>query len=152
MCNKNKGELDEKNNSSNLAALVEKAQTSVSGIKDDKLKEIAFSKIMDHLLGSSDDPKPRNRVKNKVGSKTKIEVRQKLKGPRSWLRELAADNFFAKPKALKDILGELSSRSHHLKPTDLTLSLQALCHEKILRRNKKELPGKNKKVFHWHNW
>ncbi|MBI2338773.1 MAG: hypothetical protein HYU99_00155 [Deltaproteobacteria bacterium] len=72
----------------------------------------------------------------------------KATGPRGWLRELVEEGFFKQPKFMKNMLEELKSRSHHLKPADLTLSLKFFCHEKKLRR----LPKQKGEMLQWVNW
>ncbi|MEP7198126.1 MAG: hypothetical protein ABI851_16530 [Saprospiraceae bacterium] len=140
--------------SKDFSKILEDAEKQVAGIKNEKLKEIAFSKLISHLLdGNSTDendddnsstkkskPKSTKRVASKA-SKGKTD------GPKAWIEELVDENFFSKPKSSSDIRTELESRSHHLSATDITNPLQTICHAKKLRR-KKETGGK----IHWVNW
>lgn len=73
-------------------------------------------------------------------------------GPKAWLRELVKEGFFKKPKSSNAIREELETRSHHLKATDMTQPLEALCHEKLLRRKKETPDGGSKALLHWVNW
>ena len=76
----------------------------------------------------------------------------KASGPKAWLRDLIDEDFFKKPQSLRQVVEELGNRSHHLPQTALTSPLEALCHEKLLRR-KKMPPAEGKApVYHWSNW
>lgn len=149
--------------STNYAKLFEDAEKAVSGIKNEKLKEIAFDKLLNHLLkdnspASDDeveierDEKPKRRKAKVKTSSTRVGSKPSKDGPKAWLRELVEEGFFKKPKSSSAIREELETRSHHLKATDLTLPLQALCHEKLLRRKKESPEGGGKAVLHWVNW
>jgi hypothetical protein len=133
---------------------LEEAEKQVSGIKDAKLREIAFSKLVSHLLDENieDDDEPTvTRATKKKQQKPKRATKTKQGGPKAWLTEFVQEGFFKKPKSSKEILEELETRSHHLKASDLTFPLRALCHDKLLRR--KKLAGSDgKEVYHWSNW
>lgn len=140
--------------SKDFTKVLEDAEKQVAGIKNEKLREIAFGKLVSYLLDndSSDDDeedtgsKKKPKVKRTKASNSK-GTKSKTGGPKVWLEELIEEKFFNKPKSSADIRTELESRSHHLSPTDITNPLQNLCHEKKLRR-KKETGGK----LHWVNW
>jgi len=134
--------------------LIEQAEKAVSSVKDESLRKIAFEKLVSHLLdgnssnGDEDDNDSQKKPKAKRAKhSTSKSVKSKTGGPKVWIEELIAEKFFSKPKSSADIRQELESRSHHLSPTDITMPLQNLCHEKKLRR-KKETGGK----LHWVNW
>lgn len=139
--------------SKDLSKIFEDAEKQVAGIKNEKFREIAFSRLISHLLDEgtseeSDEDIPTKKVKAKPKKRTSSKPSTgKSEGPKTWLEELVDENFFSKPKSSADIRQELETRSHHLSATDLTFPLQKLCHEKKLRR-KKENGGK----LHWVNW
>ncbi|HOV98659.1 MAG TPA: hypothetical protein PK595_03690 [Bacteroidota bacterium] len=136
-------------------SLIAEAEKAVEKMSDPKLKEIAFGRILDHLLStSSGEPTTkhnagRRSTRKPSGSAQTKDV--KSDGPLAWLRELADENFFATPKSSKDIQDELDKRSHCLKATDLTLPLKTLCLEKKLQRDRRRPEGGGKKVLHWFN-
>lgn len=154
------------NDSSHYAKLLKDAEDAVSGLKNDKLREIAFEKLLSHFLNDSEDEgndegngeeikvvKSNKKARAKKSRKKSSSVtRSSKEGPRSWLDELVEEGFFKKPKSANDILGELKSRSHHLKPTDITSPLQKICHDKLLRRITEKAETSGKSVLHWVKW
>jgi hypothetical protein len=150
---------------SSFTKVFEDAEKAVSGIKNEKLREIAFEKLVSHLLtgkqsrpsGKDDDDeeeeKPaRTRKKSKAKPSSSTTSKPKSSGPKAWLMELIEEDFFKTPKSSSDIREELETRSHHLSPTDLTNPLQTLCHEKKLRRKKNASEDGGKSKLHWVNW
>lgn len=73
------------------------------------------------------------------------------KGPKYQLEELVRDGFFKNQRSIPDILEELDKRNFHYKHGDLTRPLETLCHEKILRRDKKKNKN-NKTLWYYSNW
>lgn len=139
-----------------FASLISEAEKAVESVKEPRLKEIAFERILNHLLGSSSEP-PEIEVKNSKRIKRKSKTKSTNTAPKTdgtlvWLRELVDEGFFKKPKSSKDIQDELDKRSHRLKATDLTLPLQTLCREKLLRRDRISKKEGEKKLLHWYNW
>lgn len=146
-----------------FSKLFEDAEKAVSGIKNVKLRQIAFDNLVNHLLSensvksekdeNSDRHPKKKREKSESYTSTKTtNTKGNKEGPKAWLRELASEGFFEKPKSSSDIREELETHSHHLKATDLTLPLQALCHERLLRRKKVAPENGGKLVLHWVNW
>jgi DNA primase len=141
-------------------SLVAEAEKAVASVKDEKLREIAFSQVLSHLLsggaaaGAGPIKPHRAAQSSKKATKADSNRSEKFKasGPKAWLRELVEEKFFTQPKASRQILEELGNRSHHLKSTDLTRPLEALCHEKILRRKKLAAEEGKSAVYHWSNW
>lgn len=138
---------------------VAEAEKAVADVKDPKLREIAFSQVLSHLLSSSSDVEEPVRQKRGAASKVRKSpnssartAKAKVDGPKGWLRELADEDFFAKPQSLRQILEELGNRSHHLPATGLTSPLQSLCHEKVLRRKRMPPADGKAPVYHWSNW
>jgi len=133
-----------------FAQQISRAEKSVVNVKEERLREIAFGKVLDHLLNASTSVLDQSETRTNPFSRSKLKVEKKNKfsGPRAWLNELVQENFFLQPKSMKEMLTELKCRSHHLKAPDLTLSLQNLCEEKKLRR----LPKIKGKRLQWVNW
>ncbi len=127
----------------------QEAEKAVSSIKDEKLKSIAFERLINHILSNEATKTNGKKVKN-VKEKAGEGAKKKIEGPKAWLIELVDENFFHAPKSSNDIREELEARGHHLNATDLTFPLQKLCHEKRLRR--KKITRDSKEVLHWVNW
>lgn len=132
---------------------LETAELAVAAVKDPRLREIAFGRILDHLLTSKEpkaDCEPAS-AKPKPSTE-KAEQKRSSSGVTAWLRELVDERFFSEPKSMSQILEELSNRSHHLRAQDLTKQLQCFCHDKALRRRKQAPADGKREVFHWSNW
>ena len=123
-----------------------KAESLVDGIADDAMRVAAFGAILSYFLSAGE----LHETKGTPGRK--LRVARKSSGPTAWLEELINDGFFVQPKSGADILEELAAGSHHLKSTDLTRPLEALCHDKKLRRSKRPVEGSSRQVYHWSNW
>jgi hypothetical protein len=136
------------------AAFVVQAENAVKGLKDPELKRIAFQKVLDDLIGTSDRPAPSgspatSRAKKSAKSaKTKATTKG---GPRAYIRELVEEGFFKKPKTISDLKVELENRGHHIPLTSLSGPMQQLCKVRELRRKRTEEPGA-KKTFVYSNW
>ena len=149
------------NSYANYGKLFEEAEKSVSNIKNEKLKEIAFEKLITHLLSDnqgqensalSEDSNTSRPVAKAQKKNNSRDQKQKSEGPKAWLTELVEEGFFQKPKSATEIIEEFKTRSHHLKASDLTSPLQALCHEKLLRRKQMAPPNGGRAVYHWSKW
>src|SRR5580765_4555823 len=103
-----------------LTPHVKTAEAAVATITDPRLREIAFGRILDHLLKSQNATSVGQRTTVRKSTSTRPVSRNPSNGVRAWVRELVTDSFFSEPKSLKHILEELSNRSHHLRMTDLT--------------------------------
>jgi len=133
----------------NLHAVIAEAEKVVGGVTDPELRRVAFDRVLQHFLQSSQHvgkppPHAPARVKADKGS-TKP-------GPKTWLQELADEGFFATPKHLAAIREALDERGHILKPQDLTAPLANLVKEKVLRRKKMSAQEGGKAQVHWYNW
>ena len=132
--------------------IVSEAEKAVSNVADPELKQIAFDRILEHLLEiglpiSSKEPK---KIKD---SKTKTEKNLSAKpGPKTWIQELADEGFFKTPRASNAIRDALDERGHILTAQDLTAPLSLIVKEKILRRKKMPLEDGGKTQLHWFNW
>lgn len=137
-----------------LVQIVNEAEKAVSNIGDKELKQIAFDRILQHLLQIG-LPKSEDKVK-KVSSKAvvaKIDKNSSAKpGPKNWIQELVDDGFFQAPKASSDIRAALDERGHILSAHDLTGPLALLVNEKILRRKKIQTGKNGNTQVHWYNW
>lgn len=142
--------------SAGFAELISQAEKSVTHVTDDRLREIAFERVLDHLLSTYSGQDTGQQPTLPASRKSNVAFRNSnLKpatGTLAWLTEMHEEKFFKEPRSLKDILQELSNRSHILKSTDLTWSLQKLCHDKKLRRKLQAPADGGRKVFHWYNW
>ncbi|MCX7593619.1 MAG: hypothetical protein N2235_07640 [Fischerella sp.] len=146
--------------SKDFSKIFEYAEKQVACIKNDKFKEIAFSKLLSHLLNvddsgdSADDKvsankKPKARAAKRSAPKG---TKAKTDGPKAWIEELIDEGFFKEPQSSASIRQELEARSHHLSATDITRPLETLCHEKKLRRKKIAPEGGGRAFLHWVNW
>lgn len=149
--------------SKDYSKLFEHAEKAVSGIKNEKFREMAFEKLINHLLkgetdGDDDDSVDGKKEKVKIKKTRRARSREggnsksKPDGPLAWLRELAGEGFFKKPKSSSNIRQELETRDHHLTPQDLTAPLRIMCNDKLLRRKKMPPTEGEKPVLHWVNW
>jgi membrane protein involved in colicin uptake len=140
------------------SALVADAEKAVQAVKDPELKRIAFQKVLDDLLsggsgGGGDRKEPtRRKSKRSKGPSAHRAPKSAASGPRAYIRELHGDGFFKKPKTITDVKVELENRGHHIPMTSLSGPLQALCKEKLLRRQRTGTEGKGKKTFAYSNW
>lgn len=138
--------------------ILEDAEKQISGIKNEKLREIAFSQLISHLLSDSTptkeefEEKPKQSKHRKTKRQSTRTPKAKQEGPKAWIQELADEGFFKKPKSSAEIREELETRSHHLSATDLTFPLHSLCLEKVLRRKKITPENGGKATLHWVNW
>jgi hypothetical protein len=133
----------------NFADIVKQAEQAVKGVADPELRRVAFEKILTALLGKPDlalgspQTKVTRSTSPRVASKRKTE--SKARGPKAYIRGLIDDGFFSKPKSLPQLKAELENRGHHIAVTSLSGPLQALCQDKLLRRQKTKAPGKGGK-------
>jgi hypothetical protein len=121
--------------------LVKQAEEAVQGVKDPELKRIAFQKVLEELLGSgggSRATRPKGKKTTRTASKASERSRSRgpARGPITYLREMIADHFFKKQKAITDVKVELENRGHHIPLTSLSGPLQSLCQRKELRRQR----------------
>ena len=125
----------------------EKAKKLVNDV-DKEYKQTTYSVMFTKLLTDSkngDEKKPTGKIEKK-GKVEKI-----TKGPKFYVTELAQEGFFNTQRTIVDILVELENRSHHYKQGDLTRPLEALCHDKILRRERKK-NNKKRALWYYSNW
>ena len=73
-------------------------------------------------------------------------TKKTARGPKGYVRELAQDGFFKKPKTIAEVKAELANRGHHIALTSLSGPLQHLCQERVLRRQKAKTGEKGNKA------
>ena len=128
---------------SDYGSLVAQAEGAVKSVKDAELRRLAFQKILDELLSSS-EIRPKKSSKRTVATGN---VKGKAKqGPIAYVRELSEDDFFKKPKSIAQVKMELENRGHHIAVTSLSGPLQKLCQSRVLRRQRGK-GGNDKGVF-----
>jgi hypothetical protein len=135
------------------AEIVKQAEAAVASIKDGELKSIAFSKILDTLLGQQHTPTrdvSKGKTERKKGRKAVPKSPGKKGGPKGYVEELIDEGFFKTPKTLSSIRAELGNRGRHIPVTSLSNPMMVLCQERRLRRQKAK-DGK-KQVFTYSNW
>lgn len=136
----------------NYAALVAQAEKAVASVKDPSLKQIAFQKVLDDLLGANEeDLLSQSRSVSSRKPKTQ-KVRGSVRGgPTQYIQELIDDGFFRKSKTISEVKAELGNRGHHIAITSLSGLLQNLCKARVLRRQKLKGPGK-RQTFAYSVW
>jgi len=101
-----------------ITIAITQATVSTSHVKDNELRKIAFERVLDYLLrplapgndGLEDGLLgKRVRVSSSKQSTVRAAISKKASGPRGWLGELIEENFFSKPKSMKNILLELKN-------------------------------------------
>ena len=112
--------------------LVAQAEKAVSSVSDPALKQIAFQKVLDDLLNSTQEAEDTTVPATSRGRKPRSVKRRELRGaarggPTQYIQELIGDNFFAKPKTISQIRAELGNRGHHIPITSLSGPLIRLC-------------------------
>lgn len=133
------------------SALVGQAEAAVKAVKDPELRRVAFEKVLDNLLVSGGKPskeKADGRSAKKAQSKA---APKKGSGPIGYVRELAKEGFFKKPKTITQVKTELGNRGHHIPLTSLSGPLQTLCQQRVFRRNMAKTTG-NKQSFNYSEW
>lgn len=131
------------------ATLVAKAEEAVKSVKDPELRRVAFQKVLDDLL-SSRSGAPRRKREKEQRARTGPS-RPRRGGPQAYVREMADDGFFKKPKTIAQVKAELENRGHHIPLTSLSGPLQNLCQQRLLRRQRSKGNGK-KQVFTYTEW
>lgn len=135
-----------------LMQIVSEAEKAVNNIADSELKQIAFDRILEHLLEIGLPKSDAGPKKTRV-STAKVEKTSSSKsGPKTWIQELVDEGFFKTPRTNSVIRKALDERGHILEATNLTSPLDRLVTEKVLRRKKMPAEDGGKDQVHWHNW
>lgn len=133
---------------------VEEAERMVSGVKDDKLRPIAFRAILDVLLAGK-FPTTTGKTKNRKGKpKSDAQTGKTSKGKGVWklLGELVEEGFFEEERTLKEVLAELKKRGYTFKSNAVSGPLVRYTKKEILSREEKAPPGSEKKIWHYSNY
>jgi hypothetical protein len=134
--------------------IVVRAEKAVVGVQDPDLKRIAFQKILETLLAEG---APESRLKEVSSREVKgsshraasVKGTSKAKGgPKAYVEELIADQFFKTPRSIAAVRSELANNGHRIAVTSLSGPLQTLCQQKKLRRKKDGEAG----GFSYSNW
>jgi hypothetical protein len=114
-----------------IPALVQLAESWVSGVKDPELRKIAFGKVLDSLLLlAKRDTRPG------PGSGKVAAPKQRSKGgPSTYIEDLCSEGFFQKAATLSDVRRELVNRGHSIPLASSGDPMQRLCKRKVLRRH-----------------
>ena len=137
-----------------LVGAVRKAGEATAEIKDPELRKIAFSKILDHLLGGAKEVREAPKIRRGSGKREKSirSASSSQEGPMTWLEDLIREGFFDVPKPSGDILGKLAEQGHHLRLSDITWQLQQLVRQRKLRRQKKQESAGKKATWVYSKW
>jgi len=142
------------------AALAVEAESAVATIKDPDLRRAAFEKILTTLLeqklpihrsvrGQHRSEAPVRPLKNEAKSPTS----KQQSGPKAYVEELIADDFFQVQRTIAQVKAELANRGRHIALTSLSGPLQKLTQERRLRRQKVTTNGKGTKtIYAYSNW
>ena len=135
--------------------IVAQAEKAVSSVTDPSLKQIAFQKVLDDLLKSTQEeetPVPVVHRSKSKGRATPASLRGPTRGgPTRYIQELIGDGFFKKPKIISQVKAELGNRGHHIAITSLSGPLQRLCKARVLRRQKGKGEGE-KNTYAYSVW
>jgi hypothetical protein len=137
-----------------LAGAVREAEEATAAMKDPELRKIAFSKILDHLLGGPKEVHgaPKIRRASRKREKPLRSGPSPQEGPMTWLEDLIREGFFDVPKLSGDILGKLAEQGHHLQLSNITWQLQQLVRQRKLRRQKKQESASKKATWVYSRW
>ncbi len=132
-----------------------RAEAATAEIKDQRLRKIAFEKLVDRILSGPPLPPVTGRRKGSQ-SPRKIErpnsKGQQKSGPMSWLRDLVEEDFFKQQRTVGEIRSKLGERGHFLDPHDISGQLEKLMDERLLRRKKVSKGKGTRQVWAYSNW
>jgi len=136
--------------------LVDQAERAVKDVKDPELRRVAFEKILDALLQTPHSPAAPTRAAKAKGKKGKKEPEKKARtrrGPKGYVKELVDEGFFKKPKTTAQVKAELANRGRHIPMTSLSGPMQALCQDRVLRRQMtRSKAGGKRQTFSYSEW
>jgi hypothetical protein len=121
-----------------LKKLVKEAEAAVAGVENPELKQVAFEKILERLLGGGGarPAGPDLPSEHEPAGSASKKKRVHRGGPQTYIEELLDDGFFDKPQTIAQVKAELANRGHHFALTRLSTPLQRLCTQRKLRRQK----------------
>jgi hypothetical protein len=122
--------------SQDYSGIVTQAERAVALVKDPDLKRIAFQRVLDDLLGSSQPKQNKASGRSRKVRKESLGRSASKAGPKAHIEELIEDGFFKKPKPISEVRTALENLGHHIPLTSLSGPLQKLCQQKQLRRQR----------------
>jgi hypothetical protein len=127
-----------------LTPHLETAEKAVAAVKDPRLREIAFGRILDHLLAAKnpnpDQAKPvasEKRSSEKVVEKTASEEKSRS-GATGGLRSLVDAGKLDTPRTASEIIEFLKQEGRHYSKPSVSMGLLNLVRERILTRFKEK--------------
>lgn len=145
------------NKTAAYAAMAVEAEAAVAAVKDPELRRVAFEKILATMIegGSNSSRGKRENEESRRGpaGAAKGTKSRTKKGPKGYVEELLAEDFFKTPRTIAKVKAELANGGHHIPLTSLSGPLQALTRKKKLRRQKLSGDGKHTKAsYGYSNW
>jgi hypothetical protein len=135
-------------NSQKLAAdltpHLETAEKAVAAVKDPRLREIAFGRILDHLLASKNlNPGQAKSVASERRSSEKAEEKVTSKekdrsGATGGLRSLIDEGKLDSPRTASEIIEFLKQEGRHYSKPSVLMGLLNLVRERVLTRFKEK--------------
>lgn len=127
-----------------LTPHLEAAEKAVAAVKDPRLREIAFGRILDHLLApkalNSDQAKPVTGVKRsseKAAEKIKSPEKDRS-GATGGLRSLVDEGKLDSPRTASEIIDLLKQDGRHYSKPSVLMGLLNLVRERVLTRFKEK--------------
>ncbi len=125
---------------SDLTPHLETAEKAVAAVKDPRLREIAFGRILDHLLApknlSPDQAKAvaiEERSPEEAALQTPVKEKSRS-GATGGLRSLVDEGKLDSPKTASEIIGLLKQGGRHYSKPSVSMGLLNLVRERVLTR------------------
>jgi hypothetical protein len=125
---------------SELTRHLETAEKAVAGIKDDRLREIAFGRVLDHLLEDKNvrlDEPDSDKVKQPSTETTPHRKRLSNKsrsGATGGIRSLVDEGKLDSPVTAAEIIALLKQAGRHYSKASVLMALLNLVRERVLTR------------------
>ena len=116
------------------------AEKAVAGIKDDRLREIAFARVLDHLLGSKNislDEGDSDKLEKPEIETSSQHTPLKIKGrsgATGGLRSLVDEGKLNSPVTAAEIIALLKQDGRHYSKASVLMGLLNLVRERVLTR------------------
>ncbi|MGD0061125.1 MAG: hypothetical protein ABSD58_17070 [Verrucomicrobiia bacterium] len=126
----------------NLKPHLETAEKAVAAVKDPRLREIAFGRILDHLLGPKgvDSSREKAPVGGKLPAVKAVEKsathEESRKGATGGLRSLVDEGDLDTPKTASEIISLLKKEGRHYRRDTVLMGLLNLVRKRVLTRFK----------------
>src|SRR5258708_3994674 len=106
------------------AQLAAEAEVAVAAVKDPELRRVAFEKILATLIeekapGQRSRSTPRKGGRSQTKGRTEPAAPKSLNGPKHYVEELIADDFFKQQRTIAEVKAELANRGRHIALTSL---------------------------------